>query len=261
MTKRMVDAYDRHGTEAWDAAFSDRRDRDAALELMTEAIETRAIFYGLRRRPDAIPQYVLQRWVSGPLDLADETSSGAHPQGRNTAFELSMFALMDACGLAPQYEEPDIVVRANGAACLMACKRPQKKRTVKNNFNEARDQIARHLPTYALETRAPFGLVMISLSKIYDDAPIEMATAADFDAGWRYIDQFRERYQHLWQNPGVPLGGVLYHLLRPALDRETMMLVQRQYVGGVSLHHAGPEAAVATDAISRRLRTHSLSHR
>jgi hypothetical protein len=49
-----------------------------------------------------------------------------------------MFVLMDPWGLAPQYDEPDVVVRANGLACLIACKRPRKKRTVARNFREAK---------------------------------------------------------------------------------------------------------------------------
>jgi hypothetical protein len=81
MAKRMVEAYERHGPSAWDVTFANANERNTALELMAEAIETGAIYRGLQPHPNAIPRHILQGWISGSVGLAQETSAGPMLRG------------------------------------------------------------------------------------------------------------------------------------------------------------------------------------
>lgn len=254
LTRTLVAAYEAHGTDAWAWAFPDPSLRLEALELMAEAIETNRIYQGLHDWPDAVPVAMLKRWASGPTDLSDERARAGETHGRDTAFELVMLSMLRECGLNPRYAEPDIVVELDHGVCLIACKRPRKGTSVGDNFRGACRQIVRHLKT--ITRQRPFGLIMLSLSKLYDHVPVDVGTAEEFEKGWAYLDEFRGKYSRLWEGGvSLPLGGVLYHLLRPAFDVSEQMLVQRQYVQGTSLPYAGREGAAAADHIANSLAT------
>ncbi len=247
----LVRAYEAHSEHTWVTAFPERANRDQALDLMAEAIETHRIFRGLAEEPDAIPVDMLRRWASGPIALADETASGGETHGRDTAFELVWWAMMREAGLSPRYEEPDIVVRTAERVCLIACKRPRKHRSVGGQFRKACSQIKDHLQRY--EGQRPFGIILVSLSKLYDHVPADLATTRDFEQGWSYLDDFATRYTRLWTGLRFPLSDVLMHLLRPAFDRSQQMLVQRQYLKGIRLPYVGPSGAAASKYLQERI--------
>lgn len=247
----MVGAYEAHGEQAWMTAFPERASRDRALDLMAEAIETDRIWGSLVEEPDAIPLHILRRWASGPVDLADETASGGETHGRDTAFELVWWAMMREAGLSPRYEEPDIVVQTAERVCLIACKRPRKHPSVGRQFRKACSQIKDHLHRYA--GQRPFGIIMVSLSKLYDHVPADLATTRDFEQGWSHLDDFASRYARLWTGLRFPLSDVLMHLLRPAFDRSQQMLVQRQYLKGIRLPYVRPSGVAASKYLQERI--------
>jgi len=255
VAERVIEGYSQFGAGAWERLYATKAERNAALGVLAEAVESQRIFAGLLSAPHNVPASTLARWVSGPVDLEQERACDGDTHGRDTAFELLVFALLRECNLNPQWEEPDIAVTSLGRACLIACKRPRSMRRINRRFRDACSQIVKSRTRYAADREPPFGVVMFSLSKLYDCVPIELPTAEDVERDWVYLDAFHTRFAALWETRRETLlAGVMFHLLRAGFDLQERLMIQRQYLSGVGLTHAGPSGGRAMNRIIHALK-------
>lgn len=98
---------------------------------------------------------------SAPLLMMDENPNTN--EGRNTLFELRLFARLISKGFNPQLSptHPDILLQINNHHYAFECKRPFKVDTLVSNVNDAISQLTR----YSLDSKDCYGIVAVSITR------------------------------------------------------------------------------------------------
>ena len=96
----------------------------------------------------------------GPLCLNQKTTSR---DGRNVMFELALRAEWALCGAEVEFLQPDLFLKVPDRGYLIACKRPERERSIRAAVRSAASQLRSALPS------APnnyFGIIAVCISRV-----------------------------------------------------------------------------------------------
>lgn len=179
------------------------------LSTMAESIELVETVPELRQKGVDVPQELLRRAFSGPLDAFREDNTSN--QARNAMFELSMGAMAARHGLKPELSisNPNVSFQFEGRFIKMECKRVLSETKVATRLQEGIKQLAKSVRIDTVDV----GLVAISLSKLLNPGDRFLVSDSPHEALSGLVTELlRANEQRLGMMNKPSVAGFLFYL-------------------------------------------------
>jgi len=198
--------------------------RREILWSLIESIEFVEAMEALQRQGCHVPKELLERAISGPADLFNETPNSN--QGRNAMFEISLAGRIAHGGLRPTIGgEPDVLFDFQKRRILVQCKRVMSREAVGKRLLEGGKQLRRDLTNSC--NPLDCGVIAISVSRILNqgDKMLVIQTEADIRKviGAEIDLLIKELQPTLRQVKDPRVAGVLFQVTTPAFVEQNNM--------------------------------------
>jgi hypothetical protein len=197
-------------------------DRMIAGISQVEGLELANLVLFLEKCDPDVLRPKLREVLGGPVVPKDEDQ--ASNQARNFMFELALAWTLERAGLRPTLgERPDLQCEVEGKRLLIECKRPFSGRTVTKRIGEANGTLLGALKKAPPGSR---GIIAVSVSRVLNEGSMFLLYSSEKEASRHLADELERmaRAEALQRQSPPKIIGVLFHIMTPALHRETQRM-------------------------------------